>query len=564
MKAAIYARYSTDLQSERSIEDQVALCRAHAGRQGLTVSATYSDRARSGASVFGRDGLQRMMDDARDRRFQVLVVEALDRLSRDQEDLAGIFKRLRFLGVEIRAVHDGTADEIQIGVRGLVGALYLADLAHKVRRGMAGVVRDGRYAGGRPYGYRTVAGRPGILEVYEPEAEIVRRIIREYMAGESPRAIAGRLNRDGTPPPRARAWNASTINGSAERGTGILHNQIYAGRQVWNRLRMVKDPDTGRRISRLNPADQHQTVDVPHLALVTADEWEALQARVASRSGVPVAQIRRPRNLLSGLLRCGACGAGMAAHGRDKTGRSRISCSRKTESGACNHRRVYYLDAVETVVLDGLRDSLRDPVLISEYVAAYREERRRLAGSRASERAARERRLRAVRQELERMVDAIAQGAGVATIRERLAALEQERAEIEEQLAAPPLENDVIALHPGAVGRYLAQVESLSETLRQGIRSGDGEAAGALRELVESVAVIPTPPRTPVVVEVRGRLAALLSEQRLPPSGRYSGVPVVAEARSGRSPTIAREAFVLRLEGVPNPGKPLMRRKKSA
>lgn len=85
----------------------------------------------------------RLIDAARDKAFDVILVEALDRLSRDQEDLAGIWKRLNFLGIELRAVHDGKADQIQIGIRGLVGALYLQDLAHKVRRGMAGVVRDG-------------------------------------------------------------------------------------------------------------------------------------------------------------------------------------------------------------------------------------------------------------------------------------------------------------------------------------------------------------------------------------------------------------------------------------
>jgi Resolvase, N terminal domain len=113
MRTAIYARFSTELQQERSIEDQFALCRAYAAKNGLDVVGTY-DRARSGASIFGRDGLMRMMDAARDGAFAVILVEALDRLSRDQEDLAGLWKRLNFLGIELRAVHDGKADQIQI------------------------------------------------------------------------------------------------------------------------------------------------------------------------------------------------------------------------------------------------------------------------------------------------------------------------------------------------------------------------------------------------------------------------------------------------------------------
>ena len=89
----IYARFSTELQSEKSTEDQIALCHAYAVRQGMNVIASYEDKARSGASVFGRDGLMRLMDAARDRTFDVVIVEALDRLSRDMEDLAGIDKR---------------------------------------------------------------------------------------------------------------------------------------------------------------------------------------------------------------------------------------------------------------------------------------------------------------------------------------------------------------------------------------------------------------------------------------------------------------------------------------
>ena len=66
MRTAIYARFSTELQQERSIEDQFVLCRAYAAKNGLDVVAVYDDRARSGASIFGRDGLMRMMDAARD------------------------------------------------------------------------------------------------------------------------------------------------------------------------------------------------------------------------------------------------------------------------------------------------------------------------------------------------------------------------------------------------------------------------------------------------------------------------------------------------------------------
>ena len=252
-RAAIYTRFSTDLQNERSIEDQITLCRSYAEKEGLSIVETFDDRARSGGSVLGRDGLLRLMDGARDHAFDVVVVEALDRLSRDMEDLAGIHKRLSFLGIEIRAVHEGVVNTVLVGLRGLVGQLYREDNAHKIRRGLAGRIGQGLNAGGLTYGYAAVPGDKGKRVIVETEAEIVRRIFREYVDGRTPRDIACDLNKENVPPPRGRAWNASTINGNMQRGTGVLQNELYAGRLVWNKVRMIKDPDTGKRISRPNP-----------------------------------------------------------------------------------------------------------------------------------------------------------------------------------------------------------------------------------------------------------------------------------------------------------------------
>src|SRR6266852_396806 len=94
MRAAIYARYSTDLQSAASIEDQVRLCRERITREGWALVATYNDRAQSGASAL-RAGYQQLLEDARAGRFDFIVAEALDRLSRDQEDVAALYKHLR-------------------------------------------------------------------------------------------------------------------------------------------------------------------------------------------------------------------------------------------------------------------------------------------------------------------------------------------------------------------------------------------------------------------------------------------------------------------------------------
>jgi len=225
-RAVIYARFSTDHQDERSIEDQVALCRDYARREGLHVLEAFEDRARSGASIMNRDGLLALMDRAKVNAFDVVIVEALDRLSRDMEDLAGIHKRLTHRGIEIRAVHEGKVNTVLVGLRGLVGQLYREDTADKVRRGQSGRVRAWLAGGGITYGYAEVKGEPGKRAIVEAEANVVRRIFSAYVAGRTPRAIAHDLNRDNVPPPRGKRWGASSINGSSQRGTGIIRCEL--------------------------------------------------------------------------------------------------------------------------------------------------------------------------------------------------------------------------------------------------------------------------------------------------------------------------------------------------
>ncbi len=517
-RAAIYARFSTDLQNERSIEDQFTLCRGYAAREELEVVETYHDRARSGGSIMGRDGLLRLLDRAREAKFEVVIVEALDRLSRDMEDLAGIHKRLSFLGIEIRAVHEGVVNTVLVGLRGLVGQLYREDNAQKVRRGQAGRVGQGLNAGGRTYGYVPLAGEAGKRVVVEDEANIVRRIFEEYVAGRTPRDIARDLNRERVPPPRGRAWNASSINGNAQRGTGILQNELYAGRLVWNKVRMVKDPDTGRRVSRPNDRSAWQVSDVSELAIISREVFDAAQARKKARSVTHPSQQRRPRHMLSGLLRCGACGAGMSTNGKDRSGRIRIRCSAATESGTCVDAKTFYLETVESAVLSGLRSEMRHPDVIAEYVKTYHEERKRLAMDAAKQRSRRERRITEISREIDRLVDGIAKGLGDPYILgDRMKVLVRERSELTAEIEVAPAAENVVALHPTALARYEQQLARLQDALGKGVREGDSEAAGAIRDLVETVTVYRDPSRPGgVEVEVEGRLTALFGEAAFP------------------------------------------------
>jgi site-specific DNA recombinase len=290
IRAANYARYSSDNQRDASIEDQVRQCRAHIDQEGWQRGEVYSDHAISGATTL-RPGYQRMLEDARAGRFEVLVAEALDRLSRDQENIAGLFKQLSFASVRLITLSEGEIGELHVGLKGTMNALFLKDLAQKTRRGLEGRIRQGKSGGGRCFGYDIVqsvdrSGKPvhGERRINQIEAVIVRRIFEEFAKGRSPRVIAGALNKETIFGPAGKTWGPSTIHGNWRRGTGILNNELYVGRLIWNRQQFVKDPHTGWRQARLNPEAKWIVENVSHLRIVDDQLWNL----VKERAGIPV------------------------------------------------------------------------------------------------------------------------------------------------------------------------------------------------------------------------------------------------------------------------------------
>ena len=338
LRAAIYARFSTDMQRDASIDDQLRSCRDYAAKQGIDVVETYTDKAVSGASLM-RSGIQKLLRDCQSNAFDVVISEGLDRLSRNQADIASIYQKLQFRNVMIETVSEGSICEMHIGLKGTMNSLFLKDLAVKTHRGLKGRALAGKSAGGKAYGYRNIihydaAGEPirGDRAIDDGEASVVTRIFNDYAAGLSPKKIAEQLNLEKVPAPSGAGWGASTLHGNRERGTGILNNELYIGRQIWNRLTYVKDPETGKRISRLNRQTDWVMTDVPELRIIDQGLWDAVRDRQGAMgvkdTSTPVWDRRRPKTLFSGLMVCGCCGGGFA-----KVSQSQFGCSRARNKG---------------------------------------------------------------------------------------------------------------------------------------------------------------------------------------------------------------------------------------
>ena len=240
---ALYACYSSDAQREASIEDQLRICRARAAREGWYVTREFADAAISGATSL-RPGYQDLMAAVRQGGVHIVLADSLDRFSRDQEHIAGFYKQATFAGTRIVTLAEGEISELHIGLKGTMGAIYLKDLADKTRRGIEGRIRQGRSIGRRSYGYEIVreldaAGEPdrGKRAIVAHEAAVVRRIFRDHATGISPLAIARAFNRDAIPGPAGGLWFDPSIRGRPGRADGILRNELYIGRLVWNRRR---------------------------------------------------------------------------------------------------------------------------------------------------------------------------------------------------------------------------------------------------------------------------------------------------------------------------------------
>jgi site-specific DNA recombinase len=387
-------------------------------------------------------------------------------------------------------------------------ALFLKDLAQKTRRGLQGRVLQGLSGGGVFYGYDLVAGETGSRRVNATEAKVVQSIFRDFAAGLSPRAIARKLNQKGIAGPSGRSWRDTTIRGHFGRGTGILNNELYIGRLIWNRLTYLKDPKTGRRRSRHNPPEKWTVQDVPALRLVDDDLWQAVKARqgsIRASDGIAKARAsrfwerRRSRHLLSGLVRCKECGTHYAAVGRDY-----LACSAARGSGTCSNGQSIRRGALEALILDGLRQRLMAPELVEEFIRAFQREVNLQRREDDALREVQKRELVNVKRKLDGLVEAIADGLRAPGLQQRLDELEARRKEIEEGLAAAP--TTPVRPHPNLAQVYRQKVEQLQRALDDSeIRD---EAVQILRGLVEYVSIGPT--ENGLEIEIVGEIAKMV------------------------------------------------------
>ncbi|MCK1741384.1 recombinase family protein [Bradyrhizobium sp. 139] len=516
-RVALYARFSSDLQKDRSIEDQFAELERTAKRFGLQADRRhyYADRGVSASSLFDRPGLTReLMGAAARREFETILVEATDRLSRDRADLFWLAKRFNFHNI-ILFTPAGEVSDMQLTFDGHSNEDFIRKLAVRVKRGHDGITREGKVAGSHCYGYDLVPGKPGERTINETEAAVIRRIFAEYASGASPRKIVAALRRDGIPSPSGKAvWNYQGILGSdkAATGAGLLHREIYRGKVVRNRAKSLKNPDTGKRLRRLADPDDVIVVEAPHLRIIDEGLWNAAHAVRRQRrvqmnpSGVVKPVLGRKPQLLSGIVKCATCSGGMTIVSSARGGQ--IGCSNARYRGTCDHTKLYDLGTITSEVIDKVDQELTNPEFLKARMKARALELAKAEREEGAERQAVQRQIDRLNVQIARLVDVLTEGdLPVPELKEKIKAKEAERVALKERQRLLGDANNVTGFPSACMAEFGKSIETLIALLKR--NPDDPHCRLAMGNLIDCVLVHPTPKKAPYDLSLYCRVSAI-------------------------------------------------------
>jgi len=325
MRVAIYARVSTESQEARgTIGSQLEVLRQRVASEGHELVAEFCDDGHSGTRL-DRPGLDALRDSAEAGQLDAVWCLSPDRLARMYAYQVIVLDELTRLGVSVRfhdtpPLDDDPQARLLTQVQGVIAEYERAKIAERYRRGKLWRSRAGEVIAWKcPYGYRRVprcGDRPAHLEVYEPEASVVRRIFQDYVEGDfSVRQITLHLNRDSVPSPTGRSiWGTSTIG-------RILRNESYVGRGYYNRTEAVPDRRPGGRARQVRRA-RDQWIAIPVPAFVSEGLFDAAQKVSRDNSQWSPRRAEPGHWLLRGLVKCGHCGMSVTCHkmrGRNET-----------------------------------------------------------------------------------------------------------------------------------------------------------------------------------------------------------------------------------------------------
>lgn len=410
MRTVIYARYSPgSRQTEQSIEGQIRVCTEYCKAKGLEIVGEYCDRHITGKTD-DRPEFQKLIADAKHKKFEAVVVYRTDRFSRNKYDSAIYKRELKKNGVQIyyaaEAIPEGPEGIILESLMEGLAEYYSVELAQKVRRGMReSALKCKCTGGGRALGY--ICGSDKTFQIDPNTAPAVQAIFDMYIKGTTNAAICEYLNAHGFKTTRGGQFNKNSIN-------RIIKNRKYIGEYKYDDI--------------ILPGG------VP--ALITPEVFNLAQREMARRKTVKKPKGPKAEYLLSGKAFCGHCKAPMqGVSSTSHTGRifNYYACANTRGKNRTCKKKTVGREFLENLIVKLTKEYILKEGILQEIAEKVYAAQQRQSNT-ASELAFYEKKLAENKRATENILRSIESGVVTKTLPERLKKLEDEQVVIEGEL----------------------------------------------------------------------------------------------------------------------------------
>ncbi len=446
MRAAIYARYSSDNQREESIDAQIRAIKEYAQRNNMEITKIYTDEARS-ATTDNRPKFLQMVKDSSLKIFDTIIVHKLDRFSRDRYDSAFYKKQLKKNGIKLISVLeniDDTPESIILeSVLEGMAEYYSKNLAREVMKGMKENALKCKSNGGTPpLGYDVVDGR---YVINEYEAAIVKYIFDSYTSGMGYKKIISDLKSKGYKTKKGNDFTQSSLH-------DILKNEKYIGTYVFNRQ---SEKINGKRNQHMSkPEDQIIKIENGIPAIISKSLFQSLKEKMNNRAnGRYKAKVNY---LLSGKIYCGKCGSAMIGHTSHNKGFTYTSyvCGTRYRTKNCDLKAVKK-EYIEDNVMQHIQDNILNKDSIKELTVKLIHHYNKIRNEDTEDLKIFEKRLNEIDNKIENIVNAIADGLYSPSMKTAMSDLEEQKSQITNMINEIKIKFESKQLNMGMIESYL-------------------------------------------------------------------------------------------------------------
>lgn len=459
MKAAIYARYSSDNQREESIDAQIFEIREYADKHNISIVKVYTDEARS-ATTDDRPSFLQMIQDSKLGLFNAVLIHKLDRFARNRYDSAIYKRELRRAGIKLISITEKLDDSpesiILESVLEGVAEYYSKNLAREAMKGLKENARHCRHNGGRPPLGLDVDPdtKQYNISSNQREVEAVKLIFILYDQGWGYDSIIEELKLKGY---KTKGGRSFAKNGLYE----ILRNEKYIGTYIYNR----SAPKTEGKRNHHRSKSQEEIIrfDDAFPALIDKELFWRVQAKMDKRKHVRARNKAKVNYLVAGLVYCGECSGAMVGNSKSylkADGPVRYSyyeCNYRDRKKDCDNPMIKK-EYVDNFVLDELHKKIFNQDNLPTLVKKINEYNVKRSSESQSELALLTKELEGVTNQISNLVDAIASGAiQFTSIMDKLKKLENSKANLESRLIEMNNKMKTASINEGMVKSYLDQ-----------------------------------------------------------------------------------------------------------